>query len=227
MGRVFSVTCVGVPWQLRPDQRKLSRLVVLVAAADQGVAPVIVMPVVPRVDRRRFVTKRDLVTYGCTDECQACAQLAAGMHNAKFFTTTDAEIASASSRRKTMIRDTVSEFGHEQSQRLKSRVGKPERRCVDVQPGPTHQEGGSSGSGSRANKMNTDERESKRAKLAESRGQKRQGEDVEELEAHCGKNNISTLMLRSVPTKLTGWKMSQRMRQAPAPEQLQTEEEVL
>ena len=41
------------------------------------------MPVAPRVDRRRYVTKRDLVKYGYTDECQACTQLASGMHNAK------------------------------------------------------------------------------------------------------------------------------------------------
>ena len=42
-----SATCIGVPWQLRPDYRKLERLVVLVEEADEGVAPVIVMPTVP------------------------------------------------------------------------------------------------------------------------------------------------------------------------------------
>ena len=68
---------------MRPDQRNLARPVVLEAEADQGVAPVIVMPAVPRVDRRRYVTKRDLVKYGYTDECQACTQLASSMHNAK------------------------------------------------------------------------------------------------------------------------------------------------
>ena len=81
--RVFSATCVGVPWQLRPDQRNLVRLVVPEAEAERGVAPVIVMPAVPKVDRRRYVTKRDLKKYGYTDECQACTQLASGMHNAK------------------------------------------------------------------------------------------------------------------------------------------------
>ena len=81
--RVFSATCVGVPWQLRPDQRNLLRPVVPEAEADQGVAPVIVMPAVPKVDRRRYVTKRDLVKYGYTVECQACTQLASGMRNAK------------------------------------------------------------------------------------------------------------------------------------------------
>ena len=58
---MFIATCVGVPWQFRPDQRNLARPVVLVAEADQGVAPVTVMPAVPKTDRRRHVTKRDLV----------------------------------------------------------------------------------------------------------------------------------------------------------------------
>ena len=66
-----------------PDQRKLARPVVLVAKADQDVGLVIVMHAVPKTDRRRYVTKRDLVKYGYTDECQACTQLASGMHNAK------------------------------------------------------------------------------------------------------------------------------------------------
>ena len=61
----------------------LARLAVLVAEADQGVALVIVMPVVPRIYRRSHVTKRDLVKYGFSDECQACTQLEAGMHNVK------------------------------------------------------------------------------------------------------------------------------------------------
>ena len=41
------------------------------------------MPAVPKTDRRRCVAKQDLVKYGYTDECQACAQLASGMHNVK------------------------------------------------------------------------------------------------------------------------------------------------
>ena len=105
--RVFSATCVGVPWQLRPDQRNLVRPVVPEAEAKQGVAPVIVMPVVPRVDRRRYVTKRDLVKYGCTDECQACTQMASGMHNAKV--PHDDETALASSWQVMTIRDKLSE----------------------------------------------------------------------------------------------------------------------
>ena len=81
--RVFSVTCIGVPWQLRPVQRNLARPVVPEAEADQGVAPVMVTLAASRTDRRRYVTKRDLVKYGYSDECQACTQLASGMHNAK------------------------------------------------------------------------------------------------------------------------------------------------
>ena len=41
--RVFSVKCIGVPWQLRQDQRNLARPVVLEAEADQGVALLIVI----------------------------------------------------------------------------------------------------------------------------------------------------------------------------------------
>ena len=81
--RVFSATCVGVPCQLRPNQRDLVRLVVPEAEEKQGVAPVIVMSAVPKVDRGTYVTKRDIVKYGYTDECQACTQLMSGMHNAK------------------------------------------------------------------------------------------------------------------------------------------------
>ena len=41
------------------------------------------MPAVPKIDRRRYVTKKDLVKCGYTDECQALTQLASSMHNAK------------------------------------------------------------------------------------------------------------------------------------------------
>ena len=59
--RVFSAVCIGIPWQLRPHQRNLSKLVVFEAEADQGVAPVIVLPAAPRTDRRRYVTKKSRV----------------------------------------------------------------------------------------------------------------------------------------------------------------------
>ena len=74
------------------------------AEAEEGVALVFVMPAVPRVDRRRYVTKRYLVKYGYTDECQACVQLASGMQNA-----TDAETAALASSLQVMtIRDKLS-----------------------------------------------------------------------------------------------------------------------
>ena len=76
---------MGIPWQLRPDQLNLARLVVPEAEADQGVASRddVCVPPPPRVDLRRYVTKRHLVKYGYIDECQACTQLASRMHNAK------------------------------------------------------------------------------------------------------------------------------------------------
>ena len=107
--RVFIATCVGVPCQLRRDQRSLVRPVVLAAEAEQGVAPLIVMLAVPKIDRRRYVTKKDLVKYGYTDECQACTQLASGMHNAKVPHDDRCREALASSWRTMTIRDKLSE----------------------------------------------------------------------------------------------------------------------
>ena len=56
---------------------------VLEAEADQGVAPVVVMPAVPRVDRRRYVTKRDLVKYGYTGRMSSMHAVGVGTHDAK------------------------------------------------------------------------------------------------------------------------------------------------
>ena len=64
------------------------------------------------------------------------------------------------------------------------------------QPVPTVRVGGSSssgtraGSGSRANEANTDDRETKRVRFTESRGQKRQGEDVEEMVAKADEQHL-------------------------------------
>ena len=64
------------------------------------------------------------------------------------------------------------------------------------QPVPIVRVGGSSssgtraGSGSRANEANTDDRETKRVRFAESRGQTRQGEDVEELAAKAEEQHL-------------------------------------
>ena len=153
--RVFSATCIGVPWQLRPDQRNLTRPVVLVAEADQGVAPVIVMPAVPKTDRRRYVAKRGLVKYGYTDESQACTQLASGMHNAKvphdercrdrigeFMAEDDdqKQVEPVSSRAVSEVETPRPEAGEEMD------VGEPTVRVagpVEDQPVPTVREGGS------------------------------------------------------------------------------------
>ena len=64
------------------------------------------------------------------------------------------------------------------------------------QPVPIVRVGGSSGSGtrsgvgSRAIETNTDDRETKRVRFAESRGLKRQGEDVEELAAKAEEQHL-------------------------------------
>ena len=199
---MFSATCVGVLWQLRQDQRNLVRPVVPEAEADQGVAPVIVMPAVPRVDRRRYVTKRDLVKYGYTDECQACTQLASGMHNAKVphddrCRDRIGELMAGDDDQRQVERVSGSVHSEVEIPRPEAReevdVGEPTvqpqsvPRPVEEQPVPTVRVGVSSGSGtrsgvgSRASETNTDDREVKRVRVAESRGQKRQGEDVEEL----------------------------------------------
>ena len=68
---------------------------------------------------------------------------------------------------------------------------------VDVpaaRPAPTFQDGGSSGPTSRANDMHTDERDSKRVQFAESRGKKRQGEVVEELEANAEEQHLDAAL---------------------------------
>ena len=190
--RVFSATCFGVPWQLRPDQRNLVRLVVPEAEAEQGVAPVIVMPVVPRVDRRRYVTKRDLVKYGYTDECQACTQLASGMHNAKvphddrcrdrigelMAGDVENEIPCPESGEEVDVGEpSVQPRSVDEGQPRPETQSVP--RPVEEQPIPTVRVGGSSGSGtrsgvgSRASETNTDDREAKRVRFTESRGQKK------------------------------------------------------
>ena len=222
--RVFSASCVGVPWQLRPDQRNLVRPVVPEAEAEQGVAPVIVMPVAPRVDRRRYVTKKDLVKYGYTDECQACTQLASGMHNAKVphddrcrdrigelmagdddqrqieRVTSRATVGVENARvwkpdkRWTLVNHRVQPRSVDEDQPRPETRSFP--RPVEEQPIPTVRVGGSSGSGtrsgvgSRASETNTDYREVKRVRFTESRGQKRQGEDVEELAAKAEEQHL-------------------------------------
>ena len=197
--RVFSATCMGVPSQLRPDQRNLAGLVVPEAEADQGVAPVIVIPAVPKTDQRRCVTKRerDLVKYGYTDECQARTMR-------RFLKTTDAEIALASSWQRKMTRDTLSECLGLFIQRLESRVREPEKRWklvnrrlwkINNQPVPTVRVGVSSssgtraGSGSRANEANTDDSETKRVGFTE-RAEARRGRHAHETIARSQDSRV-------------------------------------
>ena len=141
---------------------------------------------------------------GTQTKCQACTQLASGMHNAK---------VPDDDRCRDRIGQLMSEDDDQrQVERMMSRttadveseipcpesgeevdVGEPSvqpqsvPQPVEEQPIPTVRVGGSSGSGtrsgvgSRASEINTDDREAKRVRFTESRGQKRQGEDVEEL----------------------------------------------
>ena len=70
------------------------------------------------------------------------------------------------------------------------------QQSVEEQPIPTMRVGGSSGSGtpsgvgSRESETNTDDREVKRVRFTEFRGQKRQGEDVEELAAEAEEQHL-------------------------------------
>ena len=139
---------------------------------------------------------------GYTDECQACTQLASGMYNAKV-------------PHDDRCRDRIGELmAEDDDQRQVERVsgaaeveiprpkageemdvGEP-TVVEDQQPVPTVRVGGSSssgiraGSGSRANEANTDDRETKRVRFTESRGQKRHGEDVEELAARAEEQHL-------------------------------------
>ena len=151
----------------------------------------IVMPAVPNVDRRRYVTKRDLVKYGYTDEFQACTQLASGMHNAKVphddrcrdrigelmaGDDDQRQVERVTSRTAIEVQNEIPcpEAGEEVD------VGEPtvvEDQQQVQQPVPTVRVGGTSGSGtrsgvgSRASETNTDDRETKRVRFTESRGQ--------------------------------------------------------
>ena len=125
--------------------------------------------------------------------------------------TTDAQTALVSSWQGVMTRDKLSECLGLFIQRFEScvqdageevDVGEPTvqpqsvPRHVEEQPVPTVRVGGSSGSGarsgvdSRASETNADDREAKRVRVAESRGQKRQGEDVRELVAKADEQHL-------------------------------------
>ena len=155
--------------------------------------------------------------YGYTDECQACTLLASGMHNAKIphddrcrdrigelmAGDYQRQVERVTSRTAVEVENELPcpEAGEEVD------VGEPtvvEDQRSDPQsapqlvsqPVPTVRVGGSSSSGtrsgvgSRASETNTDDRETKRVRFTESLGQKRQGEDVEELAAKAGKQHL-------------------------------------
>ena len=86
--RVWCDLCWGALAPVKPS-----------SGAEHGGAPTVQMPAVPRVDRRRSVTKPDLAKHGYTEECPACTQFTAGMQNAKVLMMTDAVTALASSWR--------------------------------------------------------------------------------------------------------------------------------
>ena len=98
-------------------------------------------------------------------------------------------------------------------------------RPVEEQPVPTVRVGGSSGSGtrsgvgSRASETNTGDREVKRVRFTESRGQKRQGEDVEELAAKAEEQHLDADV--EVPAHKT-WRVEDVVADAAdaAPEQM-------
>ena len=157
---VFVPACIVVPWQRRPEQRELWRLVVRLAEADQGVAPVIVTPAIPRGDPRRCVTKRDLA------KC--------GMHKAKVLhhdRCREGELWQKMTIRQRVCSRAVPEAEVQRPEaREEMYVSEPKVRLTGppARPAPTCQEGGSSGSGSGANEVHAHEHVSKRGEFAES-----------------------------------------------------------
>ena len=87
--------------------------------------------------------------------------------------------------------------------------------------GGSSSSGTRSGAGSRASESNTDDRETKRVRFTESRGQKRQGEAVEELTAKAEGQHLDTdVELLAHKT----WRVEDVVGDAPdaAPEQMNT-----
>ena len=78
-------------------------------------------------------------------------------------------------------------YEEDQPQPAPQSVSKP---VPIVRVGGSSSSGTRAGSGSRANEANTDDRETKRVRFTESRGQKRQGEDVEELAVRAEEQHL-------------------------------------
>ena len=124
------VQCNKYRWQLRPDRRKLARLVVFVAEADQGVCTS--DRDVPKLIGGEASGSETSSSMDTPTSVKHAHRWQQPCTTRRFLTTADAEIAFASSWRKTMIRDLVSECRHEKFQRLESRVQKLERRWMLV-----------------------------------------------------------------------------------------------
>ena len=107
--RVFSVTCIRVPWQLRPDQRNLVRPVAPEAEADQGVA--LVRDACRSENRseeiRHEERAREVRIHRRMPSTRAVWRQVCTMR--RFLMTTDAEIAMVSSWQRTMTSDKLSE----------------------------------------------------------------------------------------------------------------------
>ena len=158
---------------------------------------------------------------GYTDECQACKQLAAGMHNAK--------VLHDDRCRDRFGKIVAEDDDHRQGERVSSSRAVPEVEVpraaageemdvsaptvrVDVptaRPTPTYPKGGS------RFRFESKRNEHRRA-LFETCDVRRKPVPEEARRRFwrpTRKDNISTLTMRCVPTKLTGLKMPQRMRQ--------------
>ena len=165
------------------------------------------MLAIPRNDRRRYVTKRDLVKCGYTDECRACTELSTDMHNAQVLhddRCRDCGAHGGRSRSETSRASLVTNSLRGRSCAFRIDVSES---TVDVdvppaRPAPTYQEGGSSGS--RANEINTDHLYLQRVKFAETRGQQWQGEDVEEVEANAEEQHLNADVEVACPPNLRG-----------------------
>ena len=202
---------------------------------------------VPKTDWRRHVTKRDLVKYGYTDECLACTQSASGIHNAKVPNDNrcrhrigelmvedddQRQVERVTSRSVSEVEIPCPEAKEEMDVGEPSVQPQPVR--VEDQPQPASQPvpkvrvGGSSSSGTRARSVSRagetstdDDREVKRVRFAESRGQKRQGEDMEELVSKAEEQHLDADV--EVPVHKT-WRVEDVVGDAAdaAPEQMDT-----
>ena len=165
--------------------------------------------------------------YGYTDECQTCTQSASGMHNAKVphddrcrdrigelmaGDDDQRQVERVTSRTAVDVENEIpEEVDVGEPTVVEDQQSDPQSLPQSVsQPVPIVRVGGSPGSGtrcgvgSRASETNTDDRETKRVRFTESRGQKRQGEDVEELAAKAEDQHLDADV--EVPAHKT-WKV--------------------